>query len=77
MLIGTYVAQYIYESMCGFVKGHTYNIDIDKNRYGYTITGINDVDNGTYVDACMNFSSEKSVRQHWIIKEDTTVLEEL
>ena len=30
MLIGTYVAQYIYESMCGFVKGHIYNIEIDK-----------------------------------------------
>ena len=77
MLIGTYVAQYIYKSMCGFEKDHTYEIEIDKDRYGYTITGIRDIDTDAYVDACMNFSSEKSVRQHWTIKEDTTVLEEL
>lgn len=75
MLIGTYTAQYIYESMCGFVKDHTYIIEIDKDRYGYTIVGIQDLNNDTYVNACMNFSSEKSVLQHWIIKEDLTVLE--
>lgn len=75
MLIGTYTAQYIYKSMCGFVKDHTYSIEIDKDRYGYTIVGIQDLADNIYVDACMNFSSEISIRQHWIIKEDTTVLE--
>lgn len=75
MLIGTYTAKYIYKSMCGFVKDHTYIIEIDKDRYGYTIVGIQDLDENIYVDACMNFSSEKSVRQHWIIQEDLTVLE--
>lgn len=76
MLIGTYTAQYIYETMCGFEKSHTYVVEIDKDRYGYTIVGIQDVSTGNYIDACMNFSSEKSVRQHFIIKEDITTLKE-
>ena len=75
MLIGTYTGKYIYKSMCGFVKDHTYIIEIDKDRYGYTIVGVQDIDDDIYVNACMNFSSEKSVLQHWIIKEDLTVLE--
>lgn len=75
MLIGTYTAQYIYKSMCGFIKDHTYVIEIDKDRYGYIITGIHDVTDNSYIDGYMRFSSEISIRQHWIIQEDITVLE--
>ena len=69
MLIGNYNAQYIGKTMCGFTKSHRYNIDIDKNLYGYTISGLMDLTKDTDATAaCINYASEKSIRRNWKIE---------
>ena len=67
MLIGNYNAQYIGKTMCGFTNGHEYSIDIDKNIYGYTVSGVNDITDDVASDACINYASEKSIRRNWNI----------
>ena len=68
MLIGNYNAKYIGKTMCGFTNGHEYNIDIDKNIYGYTISGLIDITEDIISAACINYASENSIRRNWIIK---------
>ena len=71
MLIGNYNAQYIGKTMCGFIKGHKYNIDIDKCLYGYIISGL--IDRTLDADAsaaCINYASETSIRRNWKIEGD-------
>ena len=69
MLIGNYDAQYIGKTMCGFTKGHRYNIDIDKDLYGYTISGLIDLTKDTdAAEACINYASEISIRRNWNIE---------
>ena len=67
MLIGNYTAKYIGKSMCGFENGHEYKVEIDKDIYGYTISGIEDISTDIASDACINYSSENSIRRNWII----------
>lgn len=75
MLIGTYNAQYIGTTMCGFINKHEYCIKIDKDIYGYTVEGILNLTEETDASAaCINYASENSVRRCWIIKEDVTKL---
>lgn len=74
MLIGNYTAKYIGKTMSGFINGHEYSINIDKDKYGYIITGIFNITERTDVDAYMNYASEISIKQAWVIKEDTTKL---
>jgi hypothetical protein len=69
MLIGNYNAQYIGKTMCGFKTGHEYSIDIDKDIYGYTVSGVKDITEDTASDACINYASEKSILRNWTIKE--------
>ena len=57
--------------MCGFINGHKYNIDIHKDRYGYIIIGIYDNTEEINNDGYMNYASEISIRQNWIINETT------
>lgn len=68
MLIGNYNGTYIGKTMCGFVNGHVYNIDIDKNIYGYIITGVKNITEDMESDACINYASETSIRRNWIIE---------
>ena len=69
MLIGTYNAQYIGKTMCGFVNGHEYSVEIDKDLYGYTIYGLIDLtDDADATSACINYASENSIRRNWIIE---------
>lgn len=76
MLIGTYNAQYIGKTMCGFICEHDYCIKIDKDIYGYTVEGVlNLTEEIDASAACINYASEISIRRNWIIKEDTTILE--
>lgn len=70
MLIGNYIAEYVGKTMCGFVNGNTYKINIDKDIYGYTIYGIENISEGLSSDACINYASEKSIRRNWIIEEE-------
>ena len=68
MLIGTYNAKYIGKTMCGFTNGHEYSVEIDKDLYGYTISGIlNLTEDSDASAACINYASENSVRRNWII----------
>ena len=69
MLIGNYNGQYIGKTMCGFKTDHEYSIDIDKDIYGYTVSGVKDITDDTASDACINYASEKSILRNWIIKE--------
>ena len=68
MLIGNYNGKYIGKTMCGFVNGHEYNIDIDKNIYGYIIFGIKNLTEDMKSYAFINYSSENSIRRNWIIE---------
>ena len=70
MLIGNYNAQYIGKTMCGFTKGHKYNIDIDKTLYGYIVSGLMDMTYNSATDACINYASEISIRRNWKIEGD-------
>ena len=71
MLIGLYKAQYIGKTMCGFVNKKEYQIEIDKDIYGYTINGITNITDDTAADsACLNYASEKSIRRNWQIGGD-------
>ena len=69
MLIGNYNAEYIGKTMCGFTNRHKYNIDIDKSLYGYTISGLIDLNEDSDATiACINYASENSIRRNWIIE---------
>ena len=70
MLIGTYNAKYIGKSMCGFVNGHEYSIEIEKDIYGYIISGIVNIteDKGA-TSACMNYASERSILKNWSFED--------
>lgn len=68
MLIGNYNGKYIGKTMCGFVNDQEYNIDIDKDIYGYTVSGVKNLIEDTESDACINYASETSVRRNWIIE---------
>lgn len=75
MLIGTYNAQYIGKSMCGFESGCEYCIEIDKDEYGYKVGGITNLTEETDAStAYMTYASENSIRRNWIIGEDITIL---
>ena len=74
MLVGNYNAQYIGKSMCGFTNGYEYCIDINKDIYGYTVSGVLDLTNEAANDGCINYASEKSITRNWTIKEDLTKL---
>ena len=67
MLIGLYNAQYIGKTMCGFVSKKEYQIEIDKDIYGYIVSGIDNITDDTSNDGCINYASEKSVRRNWKI----------
>lgn len=74
MLIGTYTAQYIGKTMCGFVNSYDYLIKIDKDDYCYIIEGIMDLTEDDDSSAYMTYASEKSIRRNWVITEDMTQL---
>ena len=74
MLVGNYSAEYIGKTMCGFTNGKEYCIDIDKDVYGYTVSGVLNLTDKVANDGCMNYASENSVRRNWLIKEDLTKL---
>lgn len=74
MLVGNYSAEYIGKTMCGFTKGYKYYIDINKNIYGYVVSGVLNLTEDTVSDGYINYASEKSIVRNWIIKEDLTRL---
>ena len=74
MLIGTYNAQYIGKSMCGFENSHEYCIEIDKDEYGYTVQGVLDLTENKSSSAYVPYASETSLRKSWDIGEDVTKL---
>ena len=74
MLVGNYSAEYIGKTMCGFTNGNEYCIDINKDVYGYTVSGILNLTYETASDGCINYASENSIRRNWVIKEDVTKL---
>ena len=70
MLIGTYNAQYIGKTMCGFTNTYEYRIEIDKDIYGYQIQGITNLtEEKGATSACINYASEKSIRRNWLLEE--------
>ena len=74
MLIGKYNAQYIGRTMCGFENNHEYIINIDKDIYGYQISGLYDITDQERSFAFMPYACENSIRRYWDIKEDMTEL---
>lgn len=65
-----YIGQYIGKTMCGFINGYNYSIDIQKNIYGYTVSGVKNLTEDTDTNACINYASEKSLRSKWLLVED-------
>ena len=74
MLIGTYNAQYIGKSLCGFISTHDYCINIDKDEYVYQVSGITDLTEENDSSAFITYASENSLRRNWLIKKDITKL---
>ncbi len=74
MLIGTYDAQYIGKTMCGFEKEHEYLIKINKDIYGYQVSGLYDITDSDNSSAYLVYASENSIRRNWDIKKDMTEL---
>ena len=73
MLIGNYNAQYIGKTMCGFVRDYEYIINIDKNVYGYIVSGVANLTGWEDATAAyINYASENSIRRSWMIKDDNT-----
>lgn len=70
MLIGTYNAKYIGKTMCSFESGKEYCIEIAKDEYGYTVSGIiNLTEDTTVTSAYIPYACENSLRKNWIIEE--------
>ena len=70
MLVGIYNAQYVGKTMCGFVNKKDYQIEIEKNIYGYVLNGLVNLTDDVAADtACMNYASEKSIRRNWKIED--------
>lgn len=72
MLEGKYFTKYIGKTISGFTQGQDYSIKISKDRYGYVITGTSLLSGEL---GYMNYASEISIRQNWVIP-DESVLEE-
>lgn len=68
MLIGNYNGKYIGKTMCGFVNGQEYNIDINKDIYGYKISCVKNMTEDMESYAYINYTSENSIRRNWIIE---------
>lgn len=67
MLVGTYNAQYIGSTMCGFKNNYEYCIQIDKDDYGYQVEGIvNLTEDIAATNAYLTYASENSIRKSWI-----------
>lgn len=69
-LEGIHTATYLFHTMAGFVNGHTYLIEIRKERSIYLVEAIKDLTDHTYSDATLPFASGISIRQHWQFHED-------
>ena len=75
MLIGTYNAQYIGKTMCGFESSNEYCIEIDKDVYGYKVGGITNLtEDADASTAYITYASENSIRKSWVIGKDMTTL---
>lgn len=75
MLIGTYNAQYVGKTMCGFTNTYEYCIDINKDEYGYQVGGITNLtEEKGATSAYITYASENSLRRNWIIEKDVTKL---
>ena len=61
-------AQYFGKTMCGFTNMHEYNIKITKNLYGYTVEGITNLTNEKECAGCLQYASEISLNQNWLLK---------
>lgn len=72
MLIGTYNAQFIGDTMCGFENKHEYLIKIDKDLYGYQVSSLYDITDQDNSSTYISYASENSLKRYWIIKEDTS-----
>ena len=70
MLIGKYIAQYTGRTMCGFINSHEYIINIDKDIYGYQVTGIKDITTDEDDTGYITYASETSLKRNWDIKHD-------
>lgn len=70
MLIGTYNAQYIGKTMCGFENDKEYCIEITKDEYGYAVSGvINLTEDIGATAAYIPYACENSLRKSWIIED--------
>lgn len=74
MLIGNYNAKYIGKTMCGFENEHEYLIKIDKDLYGYQVSGLYDITDSDNSSAYLVYASENSIRRNWYITQDVTEL---
>lgn len=65
---GTYKGTYIGKEMCGFIKGHIYQLEISNNKRTYTVCAMQDYTDDKIVDLYMPYSNEKSIRRSWEIE---------
>jgi len=66
LIEGIYTGNYIGKSMCGFVHGHMYKVNIERTIYGYVLEEIEDFsDADSAGTALINYASEKSIQRNW------------
>ena len=66
---GTYTGIYIGKEMCGFKLEHEYQFKLNHNGRTYELVAFYDLSIDEDVDLFMPYSSEKSIRMNWNIKE--------
>ena len=69
MLEGTYNAQYIGKTMCGFTSTYDYCIEINKDVYGYQVSGITNLTEEKGCSGYITYASEQSLRKYWIVDD--------
>lgn len=67
MIIGNYNGRYVGKTMCGFTYMHDYNLSVDKDEYGYQVSGIADLTQETRSNAYITYASENSLLRNWVI----------
>lgn len=74
MIIGNYNGRYIGKAMCGFKYMHDYSLNVDRDEYGYQVSGIIDLTEEVQSNAYITYASENSLLRNWIINRGDTII---
>lgn len=67
MILGKHKGKYVGKSICGFISGFEYEIDVSNNGRTYMISAIKDLTLDKDVDFSISYASEISINKNWEI----------